>query len=311
MYEPSPEHRAELERAAPSACLRVATDEATACNLIANADAVLGNQYFLQSLPRAQKLRWMQSNSMGVDLLLSSGAMLQNVTVTCARGIYADEIAEHGLALLLALLRELHHARDAQHTRRWERRALKRVADSRVLLMGWGSVGQATALRLRALGARVDVLRRLHHGEPAENEWGVTVHGPGDWREVLSVADAVIVTLPLTSSTRNIVGEEELAALPPHAVLVNIGRGGTVDESALLRALGSGRLAGAALDVLAREPPEATDLLWSEPNLLLTPHVARSLERPPYRWEPLFVENLRRFACGEPLLNVVDSDAGY
>jgi phosphoglycerate dehydrogenase-like enzyme len=311
MYEPSAAHRADLEQAAPGACFRVAPSEEQAAELIRDADAVLGNRYFLQSLPHARHLRWMQSNSMGVDRLFGAGAALRNVTVTCARGLYANEIAEHGIALLLALLRGLHHARDAQHAGVWRREPLRRLGGSRVLLMGWGSVGHAIARRLHAFGARVDVVRRTHAGPPAENEWGQLVHGPEQWRDRLPITDAVIMTLPITTATANIIGEQEIAALPEHAVLVNVGRGGTVDEEALVRALVNDRLAGAALDVLEREPPDAGDAVWSLPNLLLTPHVARSPERPPFRWEPLFVENVRRFAHGEPLLNVVDPAVGY
>jgi len=121
----------------------------------------------------------------------------------------------------------------------------------------------------------------------------------------------LVLALPLTHETRRLIGRAELDALPPSAFVVNVGRAQTVDEDALLAALAGERLAGAGLDVLDEEPPPADHPAWSEPRLLLTPHVARSPERPPYRWAPLFVENLRRFAADEPLLHVVDTHAGY
>jgi phosphoglycerate dehydrogenase-like enzyme len=311
MYEPSDDHRAQLERAAPGAELLIADDEGSARRLIAGADAVLGNRYFLQSLPRARHLRWMQSNSMGVDLLLAGNPRLREITLTCARGLYADEVAEHAVALVMALLRGLHYARDNQHARRWQRMSLRTIAGSRVLVIGWGSVGRAVGQRLRVLGAHVQGVRRAGSGAPAEDAEGFIVHNPQTWRASLPETDVVVLALPLTGETRALISAAELAALPGHALLVNVGRGATVDETALLRALEQERLAGAALDVLEEEPPPAAHALWSERRLLLTPHVARSLEVPPYRWESLFVENLRRFALGEPLLNVVDAQAGY
>lgn len=309
MYQPSNDHREALEKAAPGADLRVAVDETSAAMLIRDADAVLGNRFFRQSLPRAERLRWVQSNSMGTDLILSAGPQLKSATVTCARGIYAGEIAEHATALLLALLRGLHNSRDRQHAREWQRSTLRTLHGSRVLVLGWGTIGQTTARLLISLGAHVRAARRTQ-AAPAIID-GVTVHGPATWRSLLPETDALILALPSTRETRGIIGRDELAALPEHALIVNVGRGGTVDEPSLLEALRLGRIEGAALDVFDAEPLSADSALWDEPRLLITPHVARSLEKPPYRWEPLFVENLRRFADGEPLLNVVDKEAGY
>jgi phosphoglycerate dehydrogenase-like enzyme len=311
MYPPSPGHRAALEDAAPGVEIRVATSAEDAARHIADADAVLGNRYFLQSLPRARRLRWMQSNSMGTDLVLSAGELLDGVVVTSARGVYDDEVAEHALALALALLRDLHTLRDDQRERRWARRPLARLSECRALVLGWGGVGVGLARRLAALGASVEGVRRNHSGAAATDAAGFPVWGPDGWRGRLPHVDLLFMALPLTPETRSLVGRAELAALPRHARLVNVGRGGTVDEAALLEALAAGRLAGAALDVLEEEPPSPGFAGWAEPRLIVTPHVARSVESPPHRWEPLFVENLRRFAHGEPLCNVVSREAGY
>jgi phosphoglycerate dehydrogenase-like enzyme len=251
----------------------------------------------------------MQSNSMGVDRILDASVDLGNIVLTCSRGVYADETAEHAVALVLALLRGLHDARDQQQARRWTRRRLRTLHGARVLVLGWGSIGQGIGRRLTALGAAVEAVRR-RQDEPRRGD-GVTSWGPHGWRGRLSSCDVLVLALPLTSHTRHLVDASVLAALPPGAFVVNVGRGGTLDERALVTALESHRLAGAALDVLEQEPPAATDALWSIPGLLITPHVARSCEESPYRWEPLFVENLRRFANDEPLLNVVDRTAGY
>jgi phosphoglycerate dehydrogenase-like enzyme len=311
MYAPSATHLSALRAAAPGANFRVASDEPAAAELIEDADVVLGNRYFLQSLPHARRLRWMQSNSMGVDLILRAGALRGDVILTCARGVYDDEIAEHALALVLALARGLHHARDEQREHRWVRRPLRTLVGTRALVVGWGGVGRGIARRLAALGVRVEGVRRRSHDGPMADETGFVVRGPITWRHALPMTDHLILALPLTRETYHLVGADELAALPPGAFVVNVGRGGTLDDGALLEALRAGRLSGAGLDVLESEPPPADHRAWSEPSLLLTPHVARSMESPPFRWERLFVENLRRFSSGEPLLNVVDRDSGY
>ncbi len=125
MYRPSAEHEQALRRAAPAVQLESAADESSAAELIQEAHAVLGNRFFLQSLPHARRLRWMQSNSAGVDLILSAGPALDGIVITCARGVYDDEVADHAAALVLGLVRRLHHARDAQRERRWERLRLE------------------------------------------------------------------------------------------------------------------------------------------------------------------------------------------
>ncbi len=311
MYQPSAEHLAALQAVAPNAELCVARDEAHAAQLIGDAEVVLGNRYFLQSLPFAQRLRWMQSNSMGVDRILSAGARLDDVVLTNARGVYDDELAEHALALILALVRQLHYARDDQQALRWQRRSLRTVSGMQAFILGWGGIGQALAQRLLALGVRVHAARQSHVGSPTTDAQGVTMHGRETWRAALPRIDILLLALPLTPATHHVVGAAELAALPADALVVNVGRGGTLDERALLHALQRDQLRGAGLDVLEHEPLPADHPLWREPKVLITPHVGRSLEQPPFRWEPLFVENVRRYVRGEPLLNVVDQRRGY
>jgi phosphoglycerate dehydrogenase-like enzyme len=311
LYDPSPAHRVALAEAAPAAEVVVATGAAHARRQIADADAVLGNRHLVESLPAARRLRWVQTGSSGVDVILAARGSLGDAVLTCARGVYDDEVADHAVALVLGLARGLHRARDDQRAERWPRYSLATLAGRSALVLGWGGVGRGVARRLAAFGMRLEAVRRRHSGAPVTNPDGVVVHGAGDWRSALPRADVLVVALPLTTATRGMVGADELAALPDGALVVNVGRGGTLDDDALLRELRAGRLGGAGLDVLAQEPPEPGHAAWSEPRLLLTPHVGRSLERSPRRWEPLFAENLRRFAAGEPLLGVVDLEAGY
>jgi phosphoglycerate dehydrogenase-like enzyme len=311
MYPPQSAHLAALQAAAPKAEFCIAHSEAEAQSLITNADAVLGNRYFLQALPYARQLRWMQSNSMGMDRVLSGGERLSGITITCARGVYDSEMADHTLALLLALTRGLHLIRDNQHNHIWQRLSLTQLEGKTAMILGWGGVGQAVAQRLLAFGVRVKAVRRSHAGPPVAVSESVMMYGPDTWRSELGAIHFLIMALPLTQLTTKMVGTEELNQLSSEAYLVNVGRGGSLDEAALLEALKGNRLAGAALDVFDEEPLPPAHPAWREPKLLISPHLGRSPETPPFRWEPLFVENLRRFASGEALLNVVDQSQGY
>jgi len=312
MYPPSASHLAKLQAAAGHAELLVADSERLARSMIEHTEVVLGNRYFLQSLPYARDLKWMQSNSMGVDLILTRGGeRLREITVTCARGLYADDIADHAMALLLGVVRGIHTARDDQHAGSWSRRPLPGLHGKTAMILGWGCVGRAIAARLASFGTRVLGVRRSLVTAEAQEEAHCLICGPSTWREKLPVIDCLIMALPSTCQTRHLLGATELSQLPPGAVVVNVGRGDTLDEPALFDALRRGDLAGAGLDVLIDEPPPAHHPVWSEPRVLFTPHVGRSPETPPFRWEPLFVENLARYAQGRPLLHVVNQDAGY
>lgn len=274
MYEPREEHLVRLRRAAPGATFVVARDEGEARVLISDADAVLGNRWFYQSVDAATRLRWMQSNSMGIDLVLDRAGH-REFALTCARGVYDAEVAQHAVALALALLRGLHTFRDAQHRGEWNRARLRNIGDLDALILGWGGVGRAIARMLEPFGTRV-------HAGRSDGGYSFDV-------------DLLFLALPLTPRTRHLVGANELRGMRPGAFVVNVGRGETLDTDALLAAH---HLGGAALDVFEDEPLPHDHPLWARRDILITPHVARSLEDPPYRWESLFEENVRRFASG-------------
>jgi phosphoglycerate dehydrogenase-like enzyme len=308
LYEPSTAHLAALQAAAPKAEIICATNEETAREQIRSADAVLGNRYFLQSIAFAEKLQWMQSGSSGMDLILKSDRIPSSLQITSVKGIYDEEIAEHTLALIFALYRQLHLFRDDQKNKTWNRCSLSKLSQSRVLILGWGGIGQAIGRKLSALGAIVHAaVRNPRISHPID----VSLYGPDTWSSILPGMDLLIVALPLTSSTRQIVSRPVLQRLPKHAYFVNVSRGEVVDEQALLEQIRSHQLRGAALDVFVEEPLPSSHPLWQEQRILITPHVARSLELSSYQWEPLFVENLRRFYSGEPLLNRIDRQSGY
>jgi phosphoglycerate dehydrogenase-like enzyme len=215
-------------------------------------------------------------------------------------------MAEHVLMCMLAARRGLLPLLHAQAEGRWDRGAARpdELAGARVVILGYGLIGRAIAVRARALGARVVGVRR--RGRPSRD----IVVGPG-WERLLGDADFLVIAAALTAETRGMVGERELRALPGGAWLINIARGPIVDEAALVAALSEGRLGGAALDVFDEEPLPAGHPLWSLPNVILTPHVSGYTDRMPARAAALFLDNLARFRSGRRLRNLVDPKAGY
>lgn len=310
MYEPVPAHLQRLQKAAPDREIAIAHSLEEACRLIEKAEIVLGNRYFIQSLPFAERLRWMQSNSVGVDIILEEKQRLldKGIILTCARGVYDAELAEHTVTLLLTLFRGIHLLRDEQRERSWQRHRLRTLNGSRCLILGWGSLAQAIARLITALGGRVSAVRN----SPDDSvDHGIALFGQQNWQSQLPETDALINCLPKTVETRHFVNSHVLDQLPHDAFVVNIGRGGTLDDQALLERVQAGRLAGAALDVFEEEPLPLSHPMWSEPRIMITPHVGRSLEGPEYKWQSLFEENLARYVRGETLLNIVNYEKGY
>lgn len=283
--------------------------------LLPEADVVLGFAVRSDNFPRAVRLRWIHCTAASVTGVLFPALIDSDVLVTNARGLHGDAMAEHALGMMLALTRKLHHARDAQRAHEWsqvaqwsEPPAIGSLAGSTLGLVGLGAIGSALATRARALGMRVIAVRKHPAAEPApaDEQWEVA-----RLAELLAVSDWVALVAPLTAETKGMIGARELARMKPGARLVNLGRGALVDEGALIEALRSGRLAGAALDVFAEEPLPATSPLWDLREVLLTPHTSGLAPRYWERAMQQFTDNLRRWLAGEPLRNVVDKRAGY
>ena len=295
LYQPRPAHLEALCAAGAEPMVAATIGDARAA--VAAAEAILGNRFFAEAIDGIDQgaLRWVQTPSVGVERHLA--LLAPHVALTNARGVFDDDVADHALALALGLLRGL-------GARRWERVALEPLAGSTAMVLGLGGIGRGIARRLAACGARVLGVRRSAGGVPP----GVSeVLGPADWRSRLAEARLLMLALPLTPATRGCIGAGELSALPPGAALVNMARGELVDETALLAAIRSGLRAG--LDVFAEEPLPAEHPFWTE--ALVTPHLARPPDAAAPRWEPLFEENLRRFAAGQPLINEVSRELGY
>ncbi len=279
------------------------------------ADVVLGFAVRPANFSSARQLRWVHSTAASVTGVLFPALVESDVVVTNSRGLHADAMAEHALAMMLAFTRKLHLSRDAQRARVWAQEALwvespgiGSLTGSTLGLVGLGKVGSAIASRARALGMRVVAVRRnpAASPEPAHEQWPTS-----RLDDLLAESDWVVLVAPHTPETERLLGPAELARMKPGARLVNLGRGALVDEPALVEALRSGRLAGAALDVFAEEPLPLTSPLWDLPEVILTPHTSGMGPRYWERAMEQFVANLRRFVAGEPLMNAVDKRAGY
>ena len=278
------------------------------------ADVIVTTKLTGEEFALARQLRWIHTTAVGVGPLLSRQAVESPVVITNARGSHSEAIAEHAMALVLALRRNLHTAAARQAAREWAQMEIQELRvstlrNSRLLVVGLGSIGSRIAALGHGLGMHVTgVRRRIDQPVPV----GVSEVFPVErMREALSQADAVVLALPTTGETRALLSDAEFEAMRPSAVVVNIARGRLIDDDALIRALEAGRIAGAGLDAFVEEPLPATHRFWSLPTVLMTPHTAAFAGE---YWPPVvdqFLENMRRYKLGDPLLNVVDKVAGY
>lgn len=261
------------------------------------------------------RLRWVHSGAAGVGSALYPEMREADVVLTNSAGIHAEPMAETALAMILHFARGLDLALAAQARRDWGKAAfeaadtpVREISGATLGVVGYGGIGAALGRRAVALGMRVLGWKRT----PAEAPPGVELHtGPRGLEELLAASDYLVLTVPQTEETRGLLGAEQLRRMRPEAVLVNLARGGVVDEPALVDALRGGRLRGAALDVFAREPLPESSPLWALPSVLITPHVSATSRRYWEREVALIEENVRRYRAGEPLRNLVDKAAGY
>lgn len=268
-----------------------------------------GSDHWLrEAAARLSRLRWVQGLAAGPDQILAAG-FAPEVLLTSGRSLHDRPVAEHTLALVLAAARRLDLAVRAQIGHRWadelgglqvegNAERFTTLRGSHVVVWGFGSIGTALAPLLTALGARVTGVARS-----AGERDGYAVVTREDLSQVLPTADVLVLILPATPQTRHAVDARVLALLPARAWLVNVGRGATVDEDALLAALRDGRLGGAALDVSGTEPLPVDSPLWDGPHTIITPHAAGGR---PLGADDLIAANVRAFLAGKQLRNLVE-----
>jgi phosphoglycerate dehydrogenase-like enzyme len=276
----------------------------------AEALVVWGNEtgQLADAARRMGRLRWVQTLAAGPDSVLSAG-FAPHVQVTSGRGLHDGPVAEHTLALVLAVARRLPELVRAQDAHRWaaelgglqrpphEGGEFRSLSGARVLIWGFGSIAARLAPLLTVLGAQV-----IGVASRAGQRAGYPVITPDDVPQALPGTDVLIGILPATPATRRVLGADVFARLPEHAWVVNVGRGATLDERALLAAVRAGGIAGAALDVFETEPLPSDSPLWDEPRILMTPHAAGGR---PVGADTLLADNIGAFVRDEPLRNVV------
>jgi len=259
----------------------------------------------------APHLKWFACVAAGVERLVEAGLIGRpGLTVTKNSGPQDIPIAEHALALLLAVAKRMREYGRAQEKRRWtDELPHAELAGATAVVFGLGSIGRQVARSLSALGVRVVGVRRSG-GTVAMPEVSRVV-GPDGLASALRGADYLVIAAPLTPWTRGAISAPLMDLMKPTAIIVNVARGAIIDEPAMIERLRTARLGGAALDVVGQEPLAPDSALWDLPNVVLTPHVASSSPFAAERTMLAFVENLARWKRDEPLANVVDADRGY
>jgi phosphoglycerate dehydrogenase-like enzyme len=284
-----------------------------------------------RDLAKAPRLRWVQVHMAGVDALAGHPVYTESaVALTTTSGVHAATIAEYALTVMLALAHRVPRMVEWKgrggwppDEQRWPLFVPSEIRGATLGIVGYGSIGRElarlakTAFAMTVLACKRDPSRRRDDG------WALPGTGdpegalpdawlsPAQLPELLARSDVVVLCAPLTAETRGLIGPRALAAMKPSAYLINVGRGASVDERALAQALAEQRIAGAAIDVFAQEPPAAGHPLYAANDVIVSPHVSGFLPTYDERCTDLFAENLRRFLAGAPLLNLVDRARGY
>jgi phosphoglycerate dehydrogenase-like enzyme len=280
-----------------------------------DSDIFIGYSLRAEQLQHAKELKWIHSTAAGVAQLMYPELRDSGILVTNASGIFSVPMAEHTVGLLIALARNFPDSVRFQDQAKWSPQAiwdkpqhLSELHGALLLIVGFGSIGKELARRAKIFGMRV---------------WGVTRSGKGDGaiaerivpvsqlNEVLPEADFVVIAAPETGETRKLFGAEQIGLCKRGARLVNVARGSLLDEAALIRALESGALGGAALDVASTEPLPAENPLWQAPNLFITPHTSAISGRLWERETALLMDLLERWFDGREMTNQVDFSRGY
>jgi phosphoglycerate dehydrogenase-like enzyme len=315
LWDASNERVAELGNLFPDIEFLNLADPQDLAKEIHDADAVCSMRVTPQLFRAAQRLKWIHSLAAGVGGLMIPEVLAGDVLITNARGLFSTVIAEHALGVILSFSRRLPDSLRFQQQHHWAREELwalepkmGEISGKALGIVGYGSIGQAIAKRARAFGMTVLAVKKsLSTG----TEFADRVFPLSHLHEVLRQSDFVVLALPHTPDTKQVMGRREFETMKPTAYLINVGRGKLIDEAALLQALQEKRLAGAALDVFETEPLLPDHPLWDAPNVLITPHSSGNFPEFWARSRDLIAENIRLFREGKPLKNLVDKKRGY
>lgn len=309
-YPVEPKHLQQIRAAAPGHEIVDAGQERIAAEL-PSADIFCGHAKVPVPWPAVVKqgrLKWIQSSAAGLDHCLTPEVIDSDIVVTSASGLFADQVAEQTLALLLGFLRGLPTFFRQQQTKEFIRRPTLDLHGKTVGIVGLGGNGRRIAEVLAPFRVRLLATDYFPIDKPPHVEQLLPANR---LCQLLTESDVVILCMPLNSQTEHMIDANELAVMKRGAVLINVARGPVIDEAAMIAALESGHLAGAGLDVTEVEPLPDSSKLWTLPNVIITPHVGAQSARRADDTTKLICDNLRRYFSGQPLLNLVDKQLGF
>ena len=268
------------------------------------------DEWLRERWSQARKLKWVQSSSAGVELLLFPELVESSVVLTNGQGLYAEALGEFVLFCVLSFAKDYRTMEDNRRARRWRNYNVVEARGQTIGIVGLGGTGRVIARMAKVFGMRVIATKRIA-ATGVDDGFADAVVPLERWHELLAESDFVVNTLPLTPQTTDMFNEAAFRAMKPGACFINVGRGDTVDEDALLRALKEGWIAAAGLDVFKTEPLPPESEFYDFPNVIVSPHCADLTPSYPEKSARLLVENLGRYLKGDPLLKVVDKRRGY
>jgi phosphoglycerate dehydrogenase-like enzyme len=260
--------------------------------------------------PELRRVKWIHSRSAGLDSLLFPELVESAVPLTNGSGVFSQSLGEWVMGAALFFAKDMRRLIRNQAAATWEQFNVEEIRGQTMGIVGYGDIGRACARRAHAMGMKVLALRRrpeLSNGDPYVSG----LYGFERLNDMLPLCDYVVAAAPLAPGTKGLLSDAQFAAMKKSAIVMNVGRGPVIDEAALVRALESGRIRGAALDVFEVEPLPAESPLWRMENVLISPHSADHTATWLDEAMQFFVDNFKRYVAGEPLVNVVDKRAGY
>jgi phosphoglycerate dehydrogenase-like enzyme len=266
---------------------------------------------FKQAFAVCPNLRWVHSRSVGLERTLFAEIVQSTVPLTNGAGVFSASLGEFALGAILYFAKDFRRMIRNQMAGAWEAYDVEWASGKTVGIIGYGDIGRAIAERVRAIGMNVLAVRRHVLAPPNADPLVAETFTPDRRLEMISRCDYVVAAAPLTAETRGMIGEAEFAAMKPTATVINVGRGPVINEEAMISALSSGRIRGAALDVFDREPLPTGHAFYRMENVLLSPHCADHTPDWLDNAMKFFIEQYERFQKGESLLNVVDKKLGY
>jgi phosphoglycerate dehydrogenase-like enzyme len=315
LSDPGEPHLAMLDELRPNADIVTGNSMQAFGNALAEATVVFnwsGSLDLLRdAVGKCPNLQWVHSRSVGLERTLFTELIESSITLTNGRGVFSSSLGEFALAAILYFAKDLRRMIRNQMSGRWVPFDIVPVSGQTVGIIGYGDIGRAVAARLRPMGMKVLAVKRHASSLSGSDSLVDQLYTSDRCLDMLPQCDYVVVSTPLTSETQGMIGEHELCAMKPDAVIINLGRGPVIEERALIHALADGRIKGAALDVFDQEPLPAGHPFYKLENVLLSPHCADHTPHWLDQAMQFFIEQFKRFRDGQPLMHVVDKKLGY